>query len=166
MASGQMLLLKSPRSCPLPGDENQPLKPKSRRSGAQAALTVSSVEATATVGSLTSGGHHFSTGDSSHLCTALPSPGWRMDSYTLTRQQQFAFPRMAGGRLLRRARGCPSPPNAGGRSGSPAHTGGRTLLGAPSSSAQMMNILEAEGGAEVVARLASPHHKAGVHPYG
>jgi hypothetical protein len=30
----------------------------------------------------------------------------------------------------------------------------------------MMNILEAEGEAEVVARLASPHHKAGDHPYG
>jgi hypothetical protein len=28
---------------------------------------VSSAEATAVVGSLTSGGHHFSTGDSSHL---------------------------------------------------------------------------------------------------
>jgi hypothetical protein len=30
----------------------------------------------------------------------------------------------------------------------------------------MMNILEAEGGAETAARLASPHHKAGDHPYG
>jgi hypothetical protein len=30
----------------------------------------------------------------------------------------------------------------------------------------MMNILEAEGGAEATARLASPHHKAGDHPYG
>jgi hypothetical protein len=47
MASGQTLLLKGPRSRPLTGDENQPLKPKSRRSGAQVALTVSSVEATA-----------------------------------------------------------------------------------------------------------------------
>jgi hypothetical protein len=103
-------------------DENQPLKPKSRRAGAQVALTVSSAEATtAAVGSLTSGGYHFSTGDSSHLRTARPSPGWRMNSCTLTRQQQFAFPRMAGGRLLRRAGGCPSPPNGAGRSGSPAH---------------------------------------------
>jgi hypothetical protein len=31
------------------------------------------------------------------------------------------LPRMAGGRLLRRAGGCPSPPNVGGRSGPPAH---------------------------------------------
>jgi hypothetical protein len=94
MASGQMLLLKGPRSRPLTGDENQLLKPKSRRSGAQAALTVSSAEATTTaVGRLTSGGHHHvSTSDSSRLRTARPSPGWRMDSCTLTRQQQFAFP--------------------------------------------------------------------------
>jgi hypothetical protein len=102
MASGQMLLLKGPHSRPLTGDENQPLKPKSRRSGAQVALMVSPAEATtAAVGSLTSDSHHFSTGDSSHLRTARPSTGWRTDSCTLTRQQQFAFPR--------RAAGCPSP---------------------------------------------------------
>jgi hypothetical protein len=166
MASGRTLPLKGPRSRPLAGDENQPLKPKSHRSGAQVALMVSSAEATAAVGSLTSGGHHFSTGDSSHLHTARPSPGWRTDIYTLTRQQRFTFPCIAGGCLLRRARGCPSPPNAGGRSGSPAHAGGRTQLGVPSSSARMMNILEAEGGEDAAARLASPHHKAGDHPYG
>jgi hypothetical protein len=56
MASGQTLLLKGPRSRPLTGDENQPLKPKSQRSGAQVALTVSSAEATASArGSLTYG---------------------------------------------------------------------------------------------------------------
>ena len=50
------------------------------------ALTFSSAEATTVaVGSLTSGGHHFSTGDSNHLRTARPSSGWRTDSYTLTR---------------------------------------------------------------------------------
>jgi hypothetical protein len=54
------------------------------------------------------------------LRTTRPSPRWRTDSCTLARQQQFTFPRMAGGRLLCRAGGCPSPPNAGGRSGSPA----------------------------------------------
>jgi hypothetical protein len=37
-------------------------------------------------------------------------------------------------------------------------------LGSPSSPARMMNILEAEGRAEAVARLASLHHKAGGHP--
>jgi hypothetical protein len=30
----------------------------------------------------------------------------------------------------------------------------------------MMKILEAEGGAEAAAQLASPHHKADDHPYG
>jgi hypothetical protein len=39
-ASGQTLLLKGSRSRPLAGDENQPLKPKSRRPGAQVALSV------------------------------------------------------------------------------------------------------------------------------
>jgi hypothetical protein len=39
-------------------------------------------------------------------------------------------------------------------------------LSLPSATARMMNILEAEGGAEAAARLASPHHKAGDHPYG
>jgi hypothetical protein len=28
----------------------------------------------------------------------------------------------------------------------------------------MMKILEAEGGAEAAARLASPHHRTGGHP--
>jgi hypothetical protein len=69
MTLGQTLLLKGLRSRPLTGDENQTLKPKSRRSGAQLAPTVSSTEATATVGSLTSGDHHLSTDDSGHLPT-------------------------------------------------------------------------------------------------
>jgi hypothetical protein len=87
MASGQTLLLKGPHSRPLTGDENQPLKPKSQRFGVQVALTVSSPEATAAVGSLSSGGHYFSAGDSNHLRTARPSPGWRTDSYTMSWQQ-------------------------------------------------------------------------------
>jgi hypothetical protein len=39
-------------------------------------------------------------------------------------------------------------------------------LSSPSATARMMKILEAEGGAEVAARLASPHHEADDHPYG
>jgi hypothetical protein len=54
-------------------------------------------------------------------CSRPQSPGRRTECCTLARQQQFAFPRMAGGRLLRRARGWFPPPDAGGRSGSPAH---------------------------------------------
>jgi hypothetical protein len=78
MASGQTLLLKGPRSRPLTGDENQPLKPKSRRSGAHVALTVSSAEATASArGSLTHGDQPLSTDDSGHLPTntALANDG-------------------------------------------------------------------------------------------
>jgi hypothetical protein len=79
MALGQTLLLKGPRSCPLTGDENQPLKPKRRRSGAQVALTVSSAEATASArGSLTYGDHHLSINDSDHLPTnTAPASGGR-----------------------------------------------------------------------------------------
>jgi hypothetical protein len=171
MASGQALPLKGPCSRPLTGDENQPLKPKSRRSGAQAARMVSSAEATAsaeaaspmatttsapTTAATCSPTPHQQvaaapkrTGRSSlqlspqererdrprtrvppsrrttccatPRCSRPPSPGWKTDSCTLSWQQQFTFPRMAGGRLLRRAGGCPFPPNARGRSGSPAH---------------------------------------------
>jgi hypothetical protein len=38
-------------------------------------------------------------------CGRPQSPGQRTECYTLARQQQFAFSRMAGGRLLRRAGG-------------------------------------------------------------
>jgi hypothetical protein len=36
-------------------------------------------------------------------------------------------------------------------------------LALPSSPARMMKILEAEGGAETAARLASPHNQTGGH---
>jgi hypothetical protein len=39
-------------------------------------------------------------------------------------------------------------------------------LASPSSPARMMKILEAEGGAEAAARLASPHHQTGGHQRG
>jgi hypothetical protein len=173
MASGQTLPLKGPRSRPHTRGEDKPSKPKSRRSDVGGADGLVD-------GETSSGDHHLSTDDSSHLptntapasgdrpkahrqvlapvlamrtrtgpsqntsttlatydvlcsrrrredldvagpCAAQPSPGWRTDSCTLARQQQFAFPCMAGGRLLRRAGGCLSLPNAGGRSGLPAH---------------------------------------------
>jgi hypothetical protein len=79
-----------------------------------------------------------------------------MESYTLAREQQFAFPRMAGGRL-RRAGGCLSPPNAGGRKGSPTHAEATPHSVHSSTSARMTKILEAEGGVEAAAQLASPH---------
>jgi hypothetical protein len=54
-------------------------------------------------------------------CSRPQSPGRSTECYTLARQQQFAFPCMAGGCLLRRAGGWFPPPDAGGRSESPAH---------------------------------------------
>jgi hypothetical protein len=41
--------------------------------------------------------------------------------------------------------------------------GGRPRFAPPFSPARMMKILEAEGGAEAAARLASPHHRTGGH---
>jgi hypothetical protein len=54
-------------------------------------------------------------------CSRPQSPGQRTECCTLARQQQFAFPHMAGGCLLRRAGGWFPPLDAGGRSASPAH---------------------------------------------
>jgi hypothetical protein len=39
-------------------------------------------------------------------------------------------------------------------------------LSSPSTPARMTKILEAEGGAEAAARLASPHHRTGGHRLG
>jgi hypothetical protein len=58
---------------------------------------------------------------------------------------------------LRRAGGCLSPPNAGGRKGLPAHAEATPHSVRSSASARMMKILEAKGGAEAAAQLASPH---------
>jgi hypothetical protein len=239
MTSGQTLLRKGARSRPLTGDENQPLKPKSQRSGAQVALTVSSAEATASArGSLTYGDHHLSTDDSGHLPTnTMPADGGRPKAHrqiltlvlatgTRTGPSQNTSTALAAYDVLcdppvqpatqggpgrgwlargetdtRAADGQPrSAPAIGGGTRSSARAaqarepdtrqlpvprtvnallprslreeaghcprGGGPRLGAPSSPARMMNILEAEGGAEAAARLASPHHKAGNHPYG
>jgi hypothetical protein len=73
-------------------------------------------------------------------------------------------PRVAKVRLLRKAGGRPSPPNAGGRSDRQPMLRVGPQLGSPSTPARMMNILEAEGRGETAARLASLYHKAGGHP--
>jgi hypothetical protein len=49
----------------------------------------------------------------------------RVECCILAGQQQFAFPGMAGGRLLRRARGWLPPPEAGRGGGQPTRAGGR-----------------------------------------
>jgi hypothetical protein len=73
-----------------------------------------------------------------NLRTTRPSPVRWTDSHTLTRQQVAV-------RLLCKAGERPSPPNAGGRSGSPAHAEGRTATRLALPPSRMMNILEAEG---------------------
>jgi hypothetical protein len=164
MVLGRTLPLEGSRSCPLAGDENQPLKPKSRRPGAQVTPTILSAEKSslaATTSAPTAAStcpptpHQREpavpkrTGRSSlpsspqkrernrprtrvppsrrtTCCETLrcgrpQSPGQRTECCTLARRQQFAFPRMAGGRLLLRVGGWFPPPEAGGRSGTPAH---------------------------------------------
>jgi hypothetical protein len=72
-----------------------------------------------------------------------------------SRVPEVCLPRKAGER--------PSPPNAGVRSGPPAHAEGGTptrLALLPSTDDEH----QAEDGGEAVARLASLHHKAGGHP--
>jgi hypothetical protein len=63
MVLGRTLPLEGSRSRPLAEDENQILKPKSRRPGAQMAPTISSAEKTF------SGCHHLSTDGGVHLPT-------------------------------------------------------------------------------------------------
>jgi hypothetical protein len=97
--------------------------------------------------------------DVADLRTARPSTVRWTDSHTPTRQQVAV-------RLLRKAGEHPSPPNAGGRSGLPAHAKGRTATRLALPSARMMNILEAEGRGEATTWLALLHHKADGHHSG
>jgi hypothetical protein len=202
---GRTLQLEGSRSRPLAGDENQILKPKSRRPGAQMAPTISSAEKlspAATTSAPTAAStcpptpHQRAptapkrTGRTSppfsprkrerdrprtrvppsrHTtccetlrCGRPQSPGRGRNAAPWPGSSSSPSPRMAGGHLLRRARGWFPPPDAGGRSGTPAHAkAGPGSLPAP---ARLMKILEAEGRAEAAARLASPHHRTGGHP--
>jgi hypothetical protein len=204
MVPGQTLPLEGSCSRPLAVDENQILKPKSRRPGAQMASTISSAEKpspTATISAPTTTStcpptpHQRApvalkrTGRSSLpssprkrerdcprtrvppsrrttccgtlRCGRPQSPGQRTKCCTLAGQQQFAFPphgwrtpppqswRMVSTPRCRRKKWDASSPK-----------GRPQLAPAP---ARMMKILEAEGGAEAAARLASPHHRTGGH---
>jgi hypothetical protein len=205
MALVRTLPLEGPRSCPLAGDENQPLKPKSWRPGAQVALTVPSAEKpplVTTTSALTTATtcpptpHRRAAAapkrtDRSSLpfsprererdrprtrvppsrrttCCAtpgaaahsrpdrgqnaapwpgsssLPSPAWLEDASSAELEDVF-IPRMLEEEAGRRP------------------TRGQAPTCLPSSPARMMKILEAEGGAEAAARLASPHHRTGGH---
>jgi hypothetical protein len=62
--------------------------------------------------------------DRSSLSSSPRKRGQRTECCILAGQQQFAFPGMAGGRLLRRAGGWFPPPEAGRRGGRPTRAGG------------------------------------------
>jgi hypothetical protein len=126
------------RSRPRSRDANQTLKPKSRSRSVGDADGLDGGEASSSC-------HHVSTDGGVRLSTnAAPASAGRSKAHRqvvapvlatkarrrtecciLAGQQQFAFPGMAGGRLLRRAGGWFSPPEAGRRGGQPTRAGGR-----------------------------------------
>jgi hypothetical protein len=79
-----------------------------------------------------------------HCSSSSPSPAWLGDASSAELEDGF-HPR------CRRKKRVASPRE------------GRPRLSSPSSPARMMKILEAEGGAEAAAQLASPHHQTGGH---
>jgi hypothetical protein len=126
-------------------------------------------------GSLTYGNHHLSTDDSGHLPTntALASGGRPkahrqvltpvLATRTRTGPSQNTSTALAIYDMLCDPLVQPTAQGGRGR-GWPAHGATDTRLGAPSSSARTMNVLEAEDRG-ATARLAFPHHEArGHHP--
>jgi hypothetical protein len=118
MVPGRTLLLEGSRSRPHSRDENQTLKPK--RTG-RSSLPSSPREREWDRPRTRVPPSRRTTCCETPRCGWPPSPEQRTECCTLAGQQQFAFPGMAGGRLLRRAGGWFPPPDAGGRSGTLAH---------------------------------------------
>jgi hypothetical protein len=99
-------------------------------------------------------------------CGWAPSPGQRTECCTLDWAATVRLPRHGwrapppqSWRMVSTPRSRMKKQDAGQREGRPR-------LASPSSPARMMKILEAEGGAEVAARLASPHHQTSGHRLG
>jgi hypothetical protein len=139
MTSGQMLLRQGPRPRPRPRGEDMQ-KTVELEVIPRVAPTISSAEKPLLAASVRGG-----TGSSAEAAqTGEPDT------------RQLPAPRTANAlppRSLREEAGrCPR--------------GDGPQLGALPSPALMMNILEAEGGAEAAARLASPHHQTGGHRLG
>jgi hypothetical protein len=138
MVPGRTQPQEDSRSRPHSRDANQILKPKSRGRSVGGANGLDGGEASSSC-------HHVSTDGSVRLSTnAAPvSAGCskahrqvlapvlatkarrRTECCILAGQQQFAFPGMAGGRLLRRVGGWSPPPEAGRGGGPPTRAGGR-----------------------------------------
>jgi hypothetical protein len=178
--SGQTLLRQGPRPRPHSRGEDKLSKPKSRRPGARMVAEISSASRTspaATTSAPTAASTYpptphqrapvapKRTGRSS-LPSSPRKRGQRTECCTLAGQQQFAFPGMAGGRLLRRAGGWFPPQKLEEEVASRPVWEVELRLTSLSAPARMMKILEAEGGAEAAARLASPHHRTGGHHLG
>jgi hypothetical protein len=125
---------------PLKGREPD-IKAKEPEDGPRVALTVSSAEKLSLAATTSAPTVASTCPPTSHRRasaapkrtgrSSLPSSprkrGQRTECCTLAGQQQFAFPGMAGGRLLRRAGGWFPPPEAGRRGGPPTRAGGRAL---------------------------------------
>jgi hypothetical protein len=90
----------------------------------------------------------------------------RMECCILAGQQQFAFPGMTGGRLLRRAGGCLHHQKLEEEVTSRLPLEVELRLSPASAPARMMNILEAKDGTKIAAWLAPPHPEAGGHRLG
>jgi hypothetical protein len=138
MVPGQTRPPEGSRSRPRSRDANQILKPKSRGPSVDVAVGLYGGEASP-------GCHHVSTDGGVRLSTnAAPANAGRSKAHRqvlapalatkarrrtecciLAGQQQFAFPGMGGGRLLRRAGGWFPPPEAGRGGGQPTRAGGR-----------------------------------------
>jgi hypothetical protein len=123
---------------PLKGREPD-IKAKELEVGPRVALTVSSAEKLSPAATTSAPTAASTCPPTSHQRaptalkrtgrSSLPSSprkrGQRTECCTLAGQQQFAFPGMAGGRLLRRAGRWFPPPEAGRRGGPPTCAGGR-----------------------------------------
>jgi hypothetical protein len=99
-------------------------------------------------------------------CGWPPSPGQRTECCTLDWAAAVRLPRHSWRAPPPQSWRMVSTPRSRRKKRDASPREGRPWLASPSSPARMMKILEAEGGAEVAARLASPHHQTGGHHLG
>jgi hypothetical protein len=99
-------------------------------------------------------------------CSWPPSPGQKTECYTLDWVAAVRLPRHGWRVPPPQSWRMVSTPRSRRKKRDASPREGRPQLASPSSPARMMKILEAEGGAEAAARLASPHHRTGGHRLG
>jgi hypothetical protein len=188
MAPGRTLPLEGPRSRPLTGDENQPLKPKSRRPGAhQHRTSERRPPRSAPAGPHSRSRHENENGTVPEheyrpcgvrrvvqpMAQGGPGRGRPAHGTAVARVEDRQLHPVQEAAVNLPPHGWRTPPPHGWRMSSSLgcrrkkrvagpHRG-RPRLAPPSSPARVMKILEAEGGAEATARLASPHHRTGGH---